>query len=803
MKNNSTRSDSPNGSYKNGKYNGELLPNKSSNPGTKKVNQDEIDLLQLFHVGWRYKWLLVLTLLLGTLASYYLAQNATPIYRGEGSLIIAEARNRYSMAGSDLSTLLTSNFGIGMGSTIANELQILKSRRFNQRVARNLIELSNGNTELYPLTLIELDDPETVLTDEEKLNIVTNRLIASVNFGRIDLESDVISITFESPSRAEAARVVNLVIDTYSSYSEFENRRMAREGLNFLERERDDVIVNLKVSEENLRDFMNREGLVVLDQQSRKIVEMMSELMMERQKATVMVATVNAALSSYQSELDDIRPGLANQIARSIAPKLTRYQFQLAELETQRMRLLSENPQLRENPSSEPQIVRLDALIQEVSREIRELVNEILEQDERFIGFVGSSDGNIGNDLALFRRKLLELEIEKKQLESQLVVLNENIAQLEGEFERMPDHMVTMARLQRDMKINEELFVLLSRQAAEVSIWEQTQLGYGRVVDYAPVPKDPVKPRKLFFLLAGFILGGIAGVSIILFRELTQTQITSIERLRDVGYPVLSVVPDMRSHIEKQFGGRTHVEMGGQKISTDLVTLIDPISPISESYRRLFNNIIYSQPDINYKTLITTSSGQGEGKTTLTSNLGVIIAESDHKVILVDCDFRRPRLHNEFGLDKNNGASDWLFGDLDLEEIIKPSIVPGLDIITTGRGVKNPANLVQSKRMKELVKLLKERYDYVLIDVPPFGILSDAAPLMNMADGIILISRFNVTRNVEFGITVENLQNINVPIIGTVMTAFDYSQSTDYGYKKDYYKNSYMNYNKYVQNEKS
>jgi capsular exopolysaccharide synthesis family protein len=345
--------------------------------------------------------------------------------------------------------------------------------------------------------------------------------------------------------------------------------------------------------------------------------------------------------------------------------------------------------------------------------------------------------------------------------------------------------------------------VLLSRQAAEVSIWEQTQLGYGRVVDYAPVPKDPVKPRKLFFLLAGFILGGIAGVSIILFRELTQTQITSIERLRDVGYPVLSVVPDMRSHIEKQFGGRTHVEMGGQKISTDLVTLIDPISPISESYRRLFNNIIYSQPDINYKTLITTSSGQGEGKTTLTSNLGVIIAESDHKVILVDCDFRRPRLHNEFGLDKNNGASDWLFGDLDLEEIIKPSIVPGLDIITTGRGVKNPANLVQSKRMKELVKLLKERYDYVLIDVPPFGILSDAAPLMNMADGIILISRFNVTRNVEFGITVENLQNINVPIIGTVMTAFDYSQSTDYGYKKDYYKNSYMNYNKYVQNEKS
>lgn len=803
MKNNSSRSDSPNGSYKNGKYNGELLPNKSTNPATKKSNQDEIDLLHLFHVGWRYKWLLVITLLAGTIASYFLAQNATPIYRGEGSLIIAEARNRYSMAGSDLSTLLTSNFGIGMGSTIANELQILKSRRFNQRVARNLIEIANGNSELYPLTHFEFDDPEFELTDEEKLNIVTSRLIDRVNFTRIDLESDVISITFESPSRAEAARVVNLVIDTYSSYSEFENRRMAREGLNFLERERDDVIINLKNSEENLRDFMNREGLVVLDQQSRKIVDMMSELMMERQKATVMYATVNAALVSYQTELNEIRPGLADQIVRSVAPKLTRFQFQLAELETQRMRLLSENPHLRENPGAEPQIARLDALIAEVSREIRVLVNEILDEDERFLGFVGSNDGNLGSDLALFRRKLLELEIEKKQLESQLDVLNSNISLLEVEFERMPDHMVTMARLQRDMKINEELFVLLSRQAAEVSIWEQTQLGYGRVVDYAPIPKDPVKPRKLFFLLAGFILGGIVGVGIIIVRELSQTQITSIERLREAGYPVLTVVPDMTDLVQKQFGGRPFVEIGDQKISTDLITLIDPISPISEAYRRLFNNIIYSQPDINYKTLITTSSGQGEGKTTITSNLGVIIAESDHKVILVDCDFRRPRLHNEFGLDKNMGASDWLFGDLELDEVIKPSIVPGLDVITTGRGVKNPANLVQSKRMKELITLLKERYDYVLIDVPPFGILSDAAPLMSMADGIVLISRFNVTRNVEFGITVENLQNINVPIIGTAMTAFDYNQSTDYGYKKDYYKNSYANYNKYVQNQPS
>jgi len=241
--------------------------------------------------------------------------------------------------------------------------------------------------------------------------------------------------------------------------------------------------------------------------------------------------------------------------------------------------------------------------------------------------------------------------------------------------------------------------------------------------------------------------------------------------------------------------------MGDVKISTDLITLLDPISPASESYRRLFNNIIYSQPDLTYKTLITTSSGQGEGKTTIMCNLGVVMAESDHKVIIVDADFRRPRIHSEFGVSKSPGVSDWLFNDIELEDVISSTVVPGLDVITAGKGVKNPANLVQSKRMKVLISELKKKYDYVLIDVPPFGILSDAAPLMNVADGILLISRFNVTRNMDFEITIENLQNINIPIIGTAMTAFDYEQSTDYGYKRDYYKNSYANYNKYVQNE--
>lgn len=802
MSSNASNSSYPNGQHSNGKYNGELKPKNAATAGLNKKNDDEIDLFHLFHIGWRYKWLMIIALTVGITVSYLMAEQATPIYRGDGSLMIAEARNRYSMAGSDISTLLTSNFGIGMGSTIANELQIIKSIRFNKDVAYNIIERADGDYEKYPITFFEEDDLDFELTPAKRAEFIAYRLIEGVRFDRVELDSDVLRVSFESPSRTEAAEVVNIIIDTYNEFSEYENRRMARQGLNFLERERDIVVASLQESEENLRNFMNTEGLVAIDEQSRKLVEMLSDLMIERQRAEVQKVTIDSAIENFSRELNSIGPGLADQVARSIAPKLSRFQFQQAELETERMLILSRNPSLRDNPQTEPRLASLDKQINDLENQIRDLVNEMIEQDERFIGFLGSSDGNLVNDLSKLRQNLLELEIESRQLEAQKSILDERIAVLERDFERLPDNMVTMARLQRQMKMNEDLFVLLSRQAAEVSIWEQTQLGYGRIVDYSPVPIRPVKPRKIFFLLAGFLIGGIVGVSIIVVRELTQTQITSIDKLRDAGYPVLTVVPDLNQVIQKQFAGRKTVELGSNKVSTDLITLLDPISPASESYRRLFNNIIYSQPDVSYQTLITTSAGQSEGKTIIMCNLGIVMAETDHKVVIVDADFRRPRIHQQFGLQKTPGVSEWLFHDNELEEVIEPSVVPGLDTITAGRSVKNPANLVQSKRMKELISELKKRYDFVLIDVPPFGILSDAAPLMNMADGIVLISRFGVTRNIDFTLTIENLQNIKVPIIGTAMTAFDYDKSTDYGYKKDYYKNSYMNYNKYVTEEK-
>ncbi|MCH8567777.1 MAG: polysaccharide biosynthesis tyrosine autokinase [Balneolales bacterium] len=789
-----------NGNGHNNGYNGEF--NRRRNNGVKQTKQDDddiIDLSKLFAIAWRYKWILVICVMAGGIASYVVANNMTPIYKSEGRLLIQELRNRYSYAGSDIGSLMTTAFGVGMGSTIANELEVIRSRRFMERVADNFLSKVNEDLDTYPLLDGGLDEDENQLLASKEQ--IAGRLLRGVVITRTDRESDVVNLAFESPSNEEAALVVNLVIDTYNEFSTVENRRMARDGLNFLQKERNEVYYALQQSEEALRDFMNQEGLVQLEEQSRQLINILAGLETEKRTAEVERSAVLAAIGNYRNELNSIQPGLGEQITRSYAPKINRLQFEISELYTERELLLSRNPILIDQPQIEPRLAEIERRKTDLESRVRDVVNELLEQDERFLGFLGSFDGNLVSRLSDLRKDLLQLEVREQQLGAQISVISDKILVLEREFDRLPDNMITFARLRRAVDLNTELFVLLERQSAEVAIWEQTQSGYGRLVDYGLVSQNPVKPRKMLIMLIGLFMGGMFGVAIMFIKELSQTTIMSVEKLREKGLQILAVVPDLTELIKKNFNGEKHVTVRGMSISTDMITFLDPISPASESYRRLYNNIIYSKPDNPYRTLITTSAGQGEGKTTTLSNLAVIMAEAGHKVVIVDCDFRRPRIHREFGFIQENGVSEWLFNELELDEVVKESVVPNIDVITAGKKVQNPANLVQSVRMKELIKQLRARYEYVLIDTPPYGIITDAAPLMREADGVILITRFGTTRHSDVDHTIENLQNINIDIVGTVLGAYDHEKSTGYYYYNDYYRYSYTSYSKYVEDK--
>ena len=778
----------------NGMPNGGSLSGPGYGPGAADAD-DEIDLRKLAATLFRYKWALFLFLILGTAAAWLYAQMQMPIYRGEGSMIIAEERGRYSMAGSDLSTLLTTSFGIGQTSRVQNELEVIRSRNFIGEIADTLLARPHKpDGRLWPVLWYDYPEDSTIVDRATVVYRIRNNMVTDLK----DRESDVVQVIYHSPSPQEAQFVVNQMLDQYYDFSTRQNRMQARSAITFLDREEEQLRRQLVHSEEQLRDFMNREGVIQLDAQSTRLVTTMAELEAERKSVEVKRVAVNSALESYEAELDAIRPGLADQFAAGLSQRLNRYQFQLAEIETEKMLMASRNPQLRDNPGLEPSYNRLRNEAAEIRNEIRRITTELVDQDDRFLGFLDNQGGGITTRLADVRQELMKLRIEQQQLRAQADVLDERIAAEDRFFERIPDNMVELARLQRDMKVNEQLYLTISMQSAELAVWEQTQMGFGRVVDYSILPWEPVSPRTKLLLLVGFVLGGVAGLGYVFIRKLTATQLNSISRLKEAGYPVMAVIPDTRAQIRKQYGGRQQVDVEGRSVSTNLVTLIDPISPASESYRRLQSNLLYSQPDHPYRVICITSANKSEGKTTVMSNLAVTLAESGRRVVVVDCDFRRPQIHREFGLENAPGVIDFLFDEQPLEGVIQPTMVDGVDVIATGKRTDNPSGLSRSRKLIELIDTLREKYDFVLMDTAPYGIITDAAPLITSVDGIILVARFNMTREADFDQTIENLQSIRANIIGTVMMAFDYRSAGDYK-ASSYYKHAYSSYNQYVE----
>jgi capsular exopolysaccharide synthesis family protein len=360
--------------------------------------------------------------------------------------------------------------------------------------------------------------------------------------------------------------------------------------------------------------------------------------------------------------------------------------------------------------------------------------------------------------------------------------------------------MIEMARFRRNLQISEQLYLIISRQEAETALWEQTQSGLARIVDMSFIPIEPVAPRKKIILLLGLIIGGIVSLGFIYIREFSKIQISSIEKLLQKGFPILAVVPDMTRQIKQNFNGDEYVSIRGTTISTSLIMVLDSISPISESFRRLQSNVLYSQPDNPLKTIIVTSANKSEGKSTVSSNLAIALAEAGRKVLIVDFDFRRPRVHSIFGLKQEPGSMDILFNDTSVETTIQQTLIPNVRALTSGKRPPNPAEITRSVKLREMIRNLKAEYDHIIIDSPPFGIISDAAPLIQESDGVVLAVRFNQTKSPELDLTIDNLNKVNANVIGTVLTAFDPKQSTGYYYSSYYYKYAYESYDKYHEN---
>ena len=359
-----------------------------------------------------------------------------------------------------------------------------------------------------------------------------------------------------------------------------------------------------------------------------------------------------------------------------------------------------------------------------------------------------------------------------RQLEQRNLDLNKIITKYNDSLSSLPLQEKELAELSRPLKVNETIYEFLLQKKAETAILKSSTLAKARILDKPRDQYMPIKPKRAFIVLVGLILGFIVGIALAFFREFLTNTIQNTEEIEEItSIPLYGVIPLNTNDKTKNI--------------------------YAESFRNIRTKLQFSPENKKNKIISISSSVSGEGKTTITANLAETLAQGNKKVILLDLDLRKSSLHEYFGITNNIGMSNFLTDQNTFDEVVQATDCNGLEIITTGPLPPNPSELILSPTFKTLLDVLKEEYDYVLIDTPPAGLVTDATIIMNYSDISFMVIKAKYTRK-EFvknidRIAQENPHNkIGLILNGTIIGAefgYGYGASYAYGYDNNkYYK---------------
>jgi capsular exopolysaccharide synthesis family protein len=207
----------------------------------------------------------------------------------------------------------------------------------------------------------------------------------------------------------------------------------------------------------------------------------------------------------------------------------------------------------------------------------------------------------------------------------------------------------------------------------------------------------------------------------------------------------------------------------------------DQKSPITEAYRKIAANIQFANIDGNIKTIMVTSSTENEGKSTTISNLATVMADLNKNILLIDFDFRKPSIHKQFGISNRNGITDLLINKDNYKSYIN-NVYPKLDVMTTGRLPSNPAEILNSNSVKDLLNELSAYYDYIFLDTPPIILVSDPITIASYSDAVILTVEFSKTEKEMAKKSIDSLKRVNANIIGTILNKVPVTKHNKYYY---------------------
>jgi polysaccharide biosynthesis transport protein len=310
---------------------------------------------------------------------------------------------------------------------------------------------------------------------------------------------------------------------------------------------------------------------------------------------------------------------------------------------------------------------------------------------------------------------------------------------------QLKDASVNYAILAREVDTNRQLYDSTLQRMKEMGVAAELRASNVSIIDKAEVPRQPSSPKVRKNLLLGVFLGLIGGVGLACLREyLDDTLKTAEEVERYLGLPNLAVVPDFlalsrRGQVLRTFPSVCRQIPGAPAADRDLILAQRAFSAMIEAYGNLRTAILLSRAEKSPKLVLFTSAMHGEGKTTTVANTALVFAQLGGNVLIIDADLRHSHCHKVLGLEHGPGLTELLTGLRELPELIRQTHIERLFLLDSGSMSPDPAELLGSQNMRDVLAALRERFDYILIDAPPIIPVSDAMLLSTMVDGVVLL----------------------------------------------------------------
>jgi capsular exopolysaccharide synthesis family protein len=632
-------------------------------------------------------------------------------------------------------------------------------------VASRVVALHSLGANRAFLGIPEDADVFEPLTDEQAAEMLRGMIV-------IDpvKDSRLVQVSVDHTDTKMSQLLANAVADAYVEY----NRDVALESTvnarDWLLKQKETWAKTLRDAEQRVVDFRKMNNLlsVSLEDQRNQLANEMD-----------WVAQRLSETRSHRQQLEAKRAEIQDQIEkRGVTAVSIAEVLESPVIQTMKSRLFEKN-------------LERDALAQVAMENWPEMRQREAELETIRSGI----RGEIQTILRAIEADYTETSQYELQLQSRIDELQEQAIALGGKE-------LQHTQLVREKDNAEKIYSLIQQRSEETNLsTELSQINNVRMLDNALEPNVPVRPRVKLNLALAIVIGLLGGIGLAFLLEALDTSVKTQEDVeKGLGLAFLGIIPTFaeggvsRSSRRRSRRRRKHqVPELRTGRHPDLFCHDNPKSSAAECCRSIRTNILFMSPDRPPRKLLVTSASPQEGKTTVAISLAVVMAQSGSRVVLVDSDMRRPRIHTAFGIENEEGLSTAILGARKIEELVRPTQVPGLDILPCGPIPPNPAELIHSERFKEVVGQLERLYDKVVFDSPPVIAVTDPVILSRYVDGVVMVVKSLVTNRRAAKFAVKSMRDVGANLLGAVLNDLDL-ENREYGYYHYYYYRKYGYY---------